>query len=562
MSVDEWATPGVPFSRAGDRDEPVPAHDVAALVAALEAALAVDPAGLGPASAVLRAETLLAAQDRLALAGLRAVADVEARELWRERQAGSTRTWLRSLPCGDRGQLTASRVLREREVLSRAVEDGTVALRTAVHLARELDRVPAHVAPEQLEAVLVDGLGDLLRVWAGAACLDPTPEQEAEFERRRALLAEAVRSGLAGGWTGPDGQLEPAFVLAAQVLAPAEAEAGIAVLVDALQPEAVGDDAADQAYRERGLTLRKLKGSGWDLRAHLTDEVGQRAYEELHARARSGSVATSHEPPDAAGQEGAGREPSVADSDDTDATSTGTDRGTDRSDDDADADADDGTDATRFGTTGPGRPRDPFGTDLSDHAVQGTPVMTQDQRLHDAFAQLLLDLHAVRPGSRSTLATTTGHLTLTASVDAVSGRPGAPPGRLRTAGGDVPLTTSQLRDHACRSLLSTVLLDARGRPLGASGTHRHATQRERRVLRTVWGSTCAVNGCGLPSTVPHHVEPFWKSRQTRLADLVPICEHHHHDVHEGHAQLRLRDGRVLDELGWVAPAAAPVRRTG
>jgi hypothetical protein len=30
--------------------------------------------------------------------------------------------------------------------------------------------------------------------------------------------------------------------------------------------------------------------------------------------------------------------------------------------------------------------------------------------------------------------------------------------------------------------------------------------------------------------------------------------HHHHDVHDGHERLRLRDGRVLDEWGWVAGA--------
>ncbi|MCU1690977.1 MAG: hypothetical protein JWM64_68, partial [Frankiales bacterium] len=98
---------------------------------------------------------------------------------------------------------------------------------------------------------------------------------------------------------------------------------------------------------------------------------------------------------------------------------------------------------------------------------------------------------------------------------------------------------------------SAVLLDARDRPVGASGTHRHASARERRAMRTAWGSTCAVNGCTLTATVPHHAEPWWKTQQTVLKDLVPFCEHHHHDLHDGSKTLRLRDGRHLDEWGWA-----------
>ncbi|MCW2606286.1 MAG: hypothetical protein JWO60_979, partial [Frankiales bacterium] len=69
-----------------------------------------------------------------------------------------------------------------------------------------------------------------------------------------------------------------------------------------------------------------------------------------------------------------------------------------------------------------------------------------------------------------------------------------------------------------------------------------------------------VNGCTLPGTIPHHAEPFWKSRQTKLADLAPLCEHHHHDVHEGHKTLRLRDGRLLDEWGWVTDTRTAEQR--
>jgi hypothetical protein len=63
---------------------------------------------------------------------------------------------------------------------------------------------------------------------------------------------------------------------------------------------------------------------------------------------------------------------------------------------------------------------------------------------------------------------------------------------------------------------------------------------------------CAVNACAFPGPIPHHGPPFWLSGQTRQADLIPACEHHHQDVHEGHKTLRLRDGRLINEFGWVS----------
>ncbi len=530
---DQWSAPGVPWSR------PAPAltADVVALLAALEQVLAVDGTLLPPEEAVTRAEVLLAAQDRLALAGVRAVADVEARDLWRVRSAGSTRTWLRTLPAGDRGQLRASRALVHRDVLNSAVEDGSVPLPTALTVARHLEQVPAHVPPDQLEAVLVDGLGDLLGVWAGAACLDPTAEEQALFDGRREQLGGVVRAALADCWSEPAGRLEAAFVLAARVLTPREVDAGLGLLVDALLPEAEREEVEEQRYRDRALSLRRLRSGGWSLRAQLTDEAGQLLFDQLSARLTPvrplrDADAASHA--DAASDAASDVPP----------TSPPTSRPTPT--------------PSCSAPPGPGEPVAPFeAASLADAAVQGTPLPSVEQTWHDAFARLLADAVGSTGGSGLLTA-----FTVVAPLEALEGRPGAPPGRLRTARGDVPLSTSRLRDHACRSLLSVVLRDARGRPVGASGQHRHATARERRVMRAAWGSTCAVNGCGLPGTVPHHVEPFCRSRQTRQADLAPLCEHHHHDVHEGHKTLRLRDGRRIDEDGWVAATSTWQRWAG
>ncbi|MCU1692559.1 MAG: hypothetical protein JWM64_1650, partial [Frankiales bacterium] len=151
-SAASWAVPRVPFSTASPGATPSTAStattastvptgpasstattvllglsaDVVALNRAVDEALAVVPSVLLPGVAVGRAEALLRLQDRVAALALRAVADVEERELWRVRSAGSTRTWLRTLPCGDTGQLGAARLLPDRPVLAGAFEAGDV----------------------------------------------------------------------------------------------------------------------------------------------------------------------------------------------------------------------------------------------------------------------------------------------------------------------------------------------------------------------------------------------------------------------------------------------------
>ena len=127
------------------------------------------------------------------------------------------------------------------------------------------------------------------------------------------------------------------------------------------------------------------------------------------------------------------------------------------------------------------------------------------------------------------------------------------PGLLLTDHRPAPLSTEALQRMGCYSELNAVLLDALGNPIGASGTHRSATPRERRALLARWGPGCIIAGCTGTDTTPHHVEPWWKCKQTRLRDLAPVCTHCHHDIHDGHATLRLRDGRRIDANGWVTP---------
>jgi hypothetical protein len=140
-------------------------------------------------------------------------------------------------------------------------------------------------------------------------------------------------------------------------------------------------------------------------------------------------------------------------------------------------------------------------------------------------------------------------ITIVATEATLADAPGALPGRMSDG---TRLRLETIHRLGCAGRIAAVLLDAAGKPVGASGTHRNATRRERRALEAQWGG-CAVDGCHQPysRTRPHHVVPWWLSKITRLRDLAPVCDHHHHDIHEGGHTLRLRDGRYINPIGWA-----------
>jgi hypothetical protein len=50
---------------------------------------------------------------------------------------------------------------------------------------------------------------------------------------------------------------------------------------------------------------------------------------------------------------------------------------------------------------------------------------------------------------------------------------------------------------------------------------------------------------------PHHVLGYAENQVTSLDETLPVCETLHHDLHDGHRTVRLRDGRFLNENGFV-----------
>lgn len=578
-----WAVPGVPLPRPershqtgggdGAVDPGLVPADVTGLLTALHAVLGADPVLLSGPEALERTRLLLRAHEQLAAAVLPALRDVEQRGLWEHAPAGSTRGWLRTLPSGEAGWWTSSTLLARRPHLSAALADGTLALRTARAIASALDTVPAQVPDDQLTAVVTDGARYVLRLWLGAGCLRPTAAQQEQFAARRARLDTAFTTGLAAPdgapWVVlPQDRLEPVLTLIGQVLPPAEVPTAVGWLLDALLPDTL-HDREQQQHEQRGLSLTHRLRGGWNLRGTLEEEPGHLLHALLTAWRTTGRNPLDLDLP---------HTPRTADatpdqllthltptaSPPTDSTPTGSAQQP-RSPD--------------FGAVGPSTPApdpDPTGTDPwtsgsgsssasppgqdqpEPEPAGGQAHRTFGQRQHDAFHALLATIAGLPPGPGRPAPP---RLLITATLEALQAHPTdgphdqpagrvALPATLHGPAGPIPLSPTALRRLGCTSRLVAVLTDAAGRPVTASRPERDADQGQRDSLRAIWGDRCAVLGCPNPGTVPHHVQPHHRSQHTVLHDLVPLCPSDHHDLHDNHATLRLRDDRTINHTGW------------
>ena len=92
-----------------------------------------------------------------------------------------------------------------------------------------------------------------------------------------------------------------------------------------------------------------------------------------------------------------------------------------------------------------------------------------------------------------------------------------------------------------------VVVDAAGEALDVGRSRRLATKAQRDALRAMY-RTCGHPDCdvGFDACRIHHVRYWWEHHgPTDLDNLLPLCERHHHLVHEGGWSLELRRGRCI-----------------
>lgn len=110
-----------------------------------------------------------------------------------------------------------------------------------------------------------------------------------------------------------------------------------------------------------------------------------------------------------------------------------------------------------------------------------------------------------------------------------------------------PVLERVLRQAAARVVMirDGIIID----PTGAldHGRHRRLGTSEQRIAMRACYSTCAIPGCTVrfEHTKLHHVTPWEHGGPTDLDNLVPLCEHHHHAVHDRDWRLHLAPDRTL-----------------
>jgi len=119
-------------------------------------------------------------------------------------------------------------------------------------------------------------------------------------------------------------------------------------------------------------------------------------------------------------------------------------------------------------------------------------------------------------------------------------------GRVAETADGQPLPVEVIRRLGCDGSVVPVWLGGDLEVLAVGRQRRLATRAQRRALRAMHRS-CCLPGCdvGFERCRIHHVASWEHNGATDLDNLVPICELHHHLVHEGGWTLQLHPGRRI-----------------
>jgi hypothetical protein len=120
------------------------------------------------------------------------------------------------------------------------------------------------------------------------------------------------------------------------------------------------------------------------------------------------------------------------------------------------------------------------------------------------------------------------------------------PGSVCETSDGQPLTPAAVRRLACEANIIPIVLGGDGVPLDVGRARRLATRDQRRALAAMY-TTCAMPGCTVrfERCRIHHLDPWLPTGPTNLANLVPVCDRHHHLVHEGGWHLTMTPDRVI-----------------
>ena len=107
-------------------------------------------------------------------------------------------------------------------------------------------------------------------------------------------------------------------------------------------------------------------------------------------------------------------------------------------------------------------------------------------------------------------------------------------------GDGTPIPPITARRLACNARILPVVLNGDSVPIDVGRERRLANRTQRRALRAMY-RTCAFHGCdtGFDRCEIHHLVEWDNLGNTDLHNLLPLCSHHHHLIHEGGWHLDL-----------------------
>lgn len=116
-------------------------------------------------------------------------------------------------------------------------------------------------------------------------------------------------------------------------------------------------------------------------------------------------------------------------------------------------------------------------------------------------------------------------------------------------GQSVPVSTVQRL--CCEAIISAVIVNPDGTVDQLCADQRTANRAQRRQLAAMY-STCSHPHCQVSFSHCriHHIVWWTRGGKTILANLLPLCETHHHLVHEGGWSLTIDENRFV---GWWRP---------
>lgn len=117
------------------------------------------------------------------------------------------------------------------------------------------------------------------------------------------------------------------------------------------------------------------------------------------------------------------------------------------------------------------------------------------------------------------------------------------------------LAIETARRLACDGALVGLVDDAEGQPLNVGRRTRAIPPSLKRALKAR-DKGCRFPGCPHTRyTHGHHVRHWADGGETRLSNLITLCHHHHHLVHEGGYRIEVTDDGVFR---FLDPAGVPV----